>query len=174
MRCFVVSEMFLSCSDHRCSLQGVLERDARDLSPLPDGVYLLVAFMGHCAAPDEVQAIHDLTLSRTIQDAIRASKQVSISANWLLTAYDSAAGDRGHIALQQSGALPRRFSPQTTGLAPFVGSREGHAWRGMVDPDELLTVLDPPRGFLVTANNLVQNKTGIVHCLLLYVSQNVN
>jgi len=58
----------------------------------------------------------------------------------------------GHIGYTASGALPIR--PRADGLLPVSGSGEDD-WTGMIPFDELPRVLDPPRGFLATANNRV-------------------
>ena len=58
----------------------------------------------------------------------------------------------GHIAYTASGALPIR--PRADGLLPVSGAGEDD-WTGTIPFDALPRVLDPPRGFLVTANNRV-------------------
>jgi penicillin amidase len=58
----------------------------------------------------------------------------------------------GHIGYTASGAIPIR--PRSDGLLPVSGEGADD-WRGYVPFDALPRVLDPPRGFLVTANNRV-------------------
>ena len=58
----------------------------------------------------------------------------------------------GHIAYTASGALPIR--PRADGLLPVSGAGEDD-WTGTIPFEALPRVLDPPRGFLVTANNRV-------------------
>ncbi len=56
----------------------------------------------------------------------------------------------GHIGYTASGAMPIR--PRSDGLLPVAGTGEDD-WTGTVPSEALPRVLDPPRGFLVTANN---------------------
>jgi penicillin amidase len=58
----------------------------------------------------------------------------------------------GHIGYASSGAMPVR--PRSDGRLPVPGTGEDD-WRGYLPFDELPRVLDPPRGFLVAANNRV-------------------
>jgi penicillin amidase len=60
------------------------------------------------------------------------------------------ADTAGHIGYTASGAIPIR--PRADGLLPVSGAGEDD-WSGYVAFDELPRTLDPPRGFLVTANN---------------------
>jgi penicillin amidase len=58
----------------------------------------------------------------------------------------------GHIGYTASGSVPIR--PRADGLLPVSG-RGDEDWAGYVPFDRLPRVLDPPRGFVVTANNRV-------------------
>ena len=58
----------------------------------------------------------------------------------------------GHIGYTASGAIPMR--PRSDGLLPVSGAGEDE-WNGFLPFERLPRVLDPPRGFLVTANNRV-------------------
>jgi penicillin G amidase len=56
----------------------------------------------------------------------------------------------GHIGYSASGAMPLR--PRADGRLPVAGTGEDD-WAGFVRFEDLPRVLDPPRGYLVTANN---------------------
>lgn len=58
----------------------------------------------------------------------------------------------GHIGYTAAGSVPVR--PRADGLLPVSGAG-GDDWAGYVPFGELPRTLDPPRGFLVTANNRV-------------------
>lgn len=58
----------------------------------------------------------------------------------------------GHIGYAASGALPIR--PRSDGLLPVSGTGEDD-WTGSIPFESLPRVLDPPRGYVVTANNRV-------------------
>jgi len=58
----------------------------------------------------------------------------------------------GHVGYTASGAIPIR--PRADGLLPVTGTGEDD-WSGYVPFAELPRALDPPRGFIATANNRV-------------------
>ena len=61
----------------------------------------------------------------------------------------------GHIGYQLPGAIPVRTDPADQGLRPVPGWDGQHDWEGLVPFDDLPTVLDPPSGRIVTANNRI-------------------
>jgi penicillin amidase len=58
----------------------------------------------------------------------------------------------GHIGYTASGAIPIR--PRSDGLRPVSGAGEDE-WTGFISFERLPRLLDPPRGYVVTANNRV-------------------
>lgn len=60
------------------------------------------------------------------------------------------ADAEGHIGYTASGAIPIR--PRSNGLLPISGVGDDE-WSGLIPFARLPRVLDPPRGFIVTANN---------------------
>lgn len=124
---------------------GTLERDP-SIETLPDGRYLCRAFSA--AAPGAMaKSLHALatwTRSATVMEAQRVLRDVAISCNWVL------ADREGNIGYQQSGPLPARGH---SGLFPVPGWESELAWRGIVPADELATLLNPPEGFIATAND---------------------
>ena len=67
--------------------------------------------------------------------------------NWIYADVD------GNIAYQMSGAVPVRHSGN--GLLPTPGWTDEGRWERYLDFDELPWALNPPEGFIVTANNRV-------------------
>jgi len=63
------------------------------------------------------------------------------------------ADTAGHIGYQAPGKIPVRSSGD--GTLPVPGWTGEYEWTGFVPYDELPRVLDPPSGFVVTANNAV-------------------
>ncbi|MBI4729027.1 MAG: penicillin acylase family protein [Acidobacteria bacterium] len=59
----------------------------------------------------------------------------------------------GNIGYQFTGTLPIRA--KGSGAAPLPGWDGEHEWRGTVPFDELPSVLNPPQGFIATANHRV-------------------
>jgi len=123
---------------------GVLESDSRR-SDLEDGFYLSRAWSAHragaAASLDALSRLPDISTVSAAQEIVR---EVTISCNWLL------ADREGNIGYQQSGLLPKRGH---SGLHPVSAWEEECRWDGTVPAEELHSILNPPEGFLATANN---------------------
>lgn len=63
----------------------------------------------------------------------------------------AVAGRDGTIALRTAGRVPRRS--KGSGLAPAGYDEVAASWREFIDFDDLPEVVDPPAGYLVSANN---------------------
>lgn len=121
---------------------GVIE--APPDQPLADGLVLCRAWSGYRGgAARSIDAMVDLMNAADVEEACNAASKVAISANWLF------ADNRGRIAFQQSGVLPRRAH---SGLFPVPGWDERFAWKGVVEPHRLSRIIDPEEGVLFTAN----------------------
>ncbi|MBI2924629.1 MAG: penicillin acylase family protein [Verrucomicrobia bacterium] len=68
------------------------------------------------------------------------------SWNWVL------ADRAGNIGYQMAGRMPLRRAG-VSGLVPLPGWDPANDWRGFASPEQLPRALNPPRGFLVTAND---------------------
>ncbi len=123
---------------------GVLECDPHE-QELSDGFYLTRAWTAHRGgAARSLDALARIPIMRTVPDAQKVVRDVAISCNWLL------ADREGNIGYQQSGLLPDR---RHSGLHPVPAWEKRWHWRGMVTSDRLHSVLNPPEGFLATAND---------------------
>lgn len=61
------------------------------------------------------------------------------------------ADDEGRIAWTLAGRFPRRVG--FDGAVSHAWSRVNIGWAGYIEPDQLPRIVDPPSGFLITANN---------------------
>jgi penicillin amidase len=68
----------------------------------------------------------------------------------------------GHIGYQLPGTIPVRTLPEDIGARPVPGWDGQHEWVSYVPFDELTTVLDPPSGRIVTANNRVYSESAFI------------
>lgn len=119
---------------------------------LADGFYLARAWSGESGgAAATFAALQELARARNVDEARKAASKASISANWIMADAD------GRIAYQQSGWAPRR---RASGLVPMLGWDAADDWRGRLDPSELHAVIDPPEGFVATAND-PRGKAGV-------------
>ena len=60
----------------------------------------------------------------------------------------------GHIGYQQLGRYPIRANHESA-LYIKDGSTTDHDWLGFVPPAHRLQVIDPPSGYIVSANNRI-------------------
>jgi penicillin G amidase len=123
---------------------GTLETDPR-ATATPEGHYLCRAFS--VARGGSARSLHALACwpqSRSVEEAQKILRDVSISCNWVL------ADRAGNIGYQQSGLLPDR---RHSGLYPVRGWERASAWQGIIPAEQLSTRLNPPEGFIVSAND---------------------
>jgi penicillin amidase len=80
-----------------------------------------------------------------VEQGRAAAGRLELGFNWVLADRD------GHIGYQMSGLLPLRREG-VSGLVPLPGWDPRNDWRGFAPPEDLPRALDPPEGFLVTAN----------------------
>ena len=59
---------------------------------------------------------------------------------------------QGNIGYQQSGIHPRR-SRDSSGILPLPAWESKYQWQGVVEPHDLVRVINPPSGFIASANN---------------------
>jgi penicillin amidase len=127
---------------------GVLEIEpfsAQDARAIPDGYYVVRAWSGHRdGAAKTINGMCRVLKARTVDEAQAALRGITLSANWLI------ADRSGNIGFQQSGVLPRR---KHSGLYPLPAWEDANRWTGFVSPEELASCTNPEDGFLVTANN---------------------
>jgi penicillin amidase len=123
---------------------GTLECDPRTTVP-KDGFHLCRAYSARSGgAARSLNALLAIRQAKTVGQARRVLREVSISCNWVI------ADRAGNIAYQQSGLLPRR---RTSGLYPIPGWWTEHAWQGLVPAEEFVWIENPAEGFLATAND---------------------
>lgn len=84
------------------------------------------------------------------------------SWNWLLADRD------GTIGYQMAGKMPLR-RPGVSGLVALPGWDPDNDWRGFARLEDLPSILNPPEGFLATANNDL-NHLGVVKPINLCVA----
>ncbi|MBI3893709.1 MAG: penicillin acylase family protein [Candidatus Wallbacteria bacterium] len=123
------------------NLHGVLEGD-----PTTPGKYLCRAWSGHRGnVARTANCLAALARATGVEEGMEIVRDVTISLNWIL------ADRAGNIGFQQSGVLPRR-APGASGLYPVPGWDSAYDWQGFHDSSALHRILNPPEGFLASAN----------------------
>ncbi len=131
---------------------GVLQGD-----PHVPGYYLATRWSGRDGtAAESLDAICGILEARDVEEGRQLLGRVNNSSwNWVL------AGRAGNIGYQMSGNMPRRRAG-VSGLVPLPGWDPANDWQGFASPEELPRTLNPPEGFVVTANDDL-NALGRVH-----------
>ncbi|HEU4404963.1 MAG TPA: penicillin acylase family protein [Polyangiaceae bacterium] len=91
--------------------------------------------------------------ARTIEEAVSVMNRAAGPTNNVLL-----AGRDGRVAWTITGRIPQRRGLDGSVSLPWADGRAG--WDDYVPPDRLPRVLDPPAGFVVSANNRVPTGEG--------------
>lgn len=103
------------------------------------------------AAPDRtLEAIVRLNTARSFDEFRTALSVYGAPAQNFV--YADAAG---HIGYQMPGWVPIRGAPDDLGDRPRPGWDAAHEWVDRIPYDELPRLVDPPTGWIVTANNQI-------------------
>lgn len=131
------------------------EHGVLDGAPGDEGYSLATRWSGADAGARSIEAFLDLFEAKTVEEGMELLGRVELSFNWVL------ADAGGHIGYQMSGLLPVRRAG-VTGLVPLPGWDPDNDWRGFHPVEDLPRILDPERGFIVTANDDL-NRYGRAH-----------
>ena len=94
-------------------------------------------------------ALRALNRAGSSAEAPRALHGWSLTQQWFVF-----ADVDGKIGMQAAGRFPRRGAAgDLHGVAPAPGWDARHDWEGLVPGEALPSVIDPPEGWLVSANN---------------------
>ncbi len=98
-------------------------------------------------------ALTDVNAAADFDDFVAAAEQFDVPAQNLVY-----ADVDGHIGYVAPGRIPIRAAGD--GLRPVPGWTSAHDWVGEVPRDALPRLLDPDRGWIVTANHAVADPEG--------------
>lgn len=141
----------------RSTARGPIVTDIRDdfgdvaaeypaASGAPDGGYEVSLQWTALTAGTTPQAVFALNRARDWQGFRDAAALFDVPSQNLIYADDS-----GNIGYQAPGDIPVRLSGD--GTVPMPGWTSSNGWSGSIPFDELPSVLNPPAGYIVTANN---------------------
>jgi penicillin amidase len=119
---------------------GVLDGD-----PNTDGYYLATRWSSADSGAVSMSNIQAMLFAKDVPQGMQLLGRLELSFNWVL------ADRSGNIGYQMSGLMPRRRDG-VSGLIPLPGWDPVNDWTGFVSPEELPRVLNPPEGFIATAN----------------------
>ena len=122
------------------NLHGTLDGD-----PHQPGRYLTTRWAPSDSGAASLNAAVAMWQAQTVEEGMAVLGQIESAWNWVL------ADTTGRIGYQMSGRCPIRH-PDVTGFTPMPGWDPAYDWQGFAEPDDLPRQLDPPAGFIVTAN----------------------
>ncbi len=146
----------------------------REMIEIRDSAYVILHVQSTHRGPivseayDSIRASSDAIsfqwLAHRKNESVRAILGMNLASNWTefreATRFFQAPGQNvvyadvdGHIAYQCMSGIPIRRNGNGIGLQD--GTTDQYDWRGTVPFDELPYALDPPTGFLASANNKV-------------------
>ena len=122
---------------------GTLEGD-----PNIPGLYLATRWScGDGAGAESMNAIFELLSATNIDQALPLLGHIN-NSSWSWIAADTA----GNIGFQMSGKMPLR-PDGVSGLVPLPGWDPANDWRGFAPIEDLPRQINPPEGFIATAND---------------------
>src|SRR5206468_3193387 len=121
---------------------GVLDGD-----PFQAGHYLTTRWSCRDEGAVGLDATRAILVATSVEEGQAAMGRISNGSwNWVLA--DSA----GNVGYQMSGRMPIR-PPGVSGMVPLAGWDPANDWQGFHPPEALPRSLNPPEGFITTANN---------------------
>ncbi|MEQ9520850.1 MAG: penicillin acylase family protein [Parvibaculum sp.] len=121
----------------------------------PDGHVLALAWTALTAPDPTIEAGHNITKARNFEE-FRAALHPYIAPmqNMVFASVD------GEIAFIAPARIPIRGSDhQTMGLLPTPGWEPRNDWQGFIPFEDLPQTHNPERGFVITANNKIVDKS---------------
>jgi penicillin amidase len=120
---------------------GVLDGD-----PHEPGRYLATKWSSAGTGAASLKANIGMFRASGVEQGRALLGSIETAWNWVL------ADRHGSIGYQMSGLSPRR-RPGAGGMTPLPGWDPANDWQGFAPPEDLPRAIDPERGFIVTANN---------------------
>jgi len=121
------------------------EHGVLDADPTPDGYVLSTRWSASHSGPRSIEATLRMWTAESVDAGMEILGQIETAWNWML------ADRGGNIGYQMSGLAPKR-RPGVSGFVPLPGWITENDWQGFESPSDLPRALNPPSGYLVTAN----------------------
>ncbi len=126
---------------------GIIEKNPEE-EEIYDGHYFCLNWVNRKgAASSALNALIDLWKVKEVKGAQHLLSQVPLSSNWLI------ADKNGNIGYQQAGRYPKRAA---SGLYPLPAWEKKGGDEKWGDGSDLFSSLNPPEGFIATANNDIE------------------
>ena len=118
-----------------------------DGDPNEEGLYLSTRWASASATgANSLSAMFSILHVQDVEQGLSVLGQIETAWNWVV------ADTKGNIGYQMSGLLPDRGGARN-GLVPLPGWDPSNDWSGLVPAERLPWIVNPEQGFIVTANN---------------------
>ena len=133
-------------------LSGLGDDVGTTLGPKPKPAYAIAL---RWTGLDSDQDVVGGTLAMNRADSVDAF--IAASRAWVAPMQNMAVADEaGRIALVSAGRVPvRKPENDLQGLAPAPGWDARYDWAGLLPPDQVPLITDPPAGYIANANQKV-------------------
>lgn len=121
------------------------EHGVLDADPHPDGYVMSTRWSASHSGARSLEATLRMWTADSVDAGMQILGQIETAWNWML------ADRAGNIGYQMSGLAPKR-RPGVSGFVPLPGWFRENDWQGFESPSDLPRALNPPSGYLVTAN----------------------
>jgi len=128
---------------------GVLDGD-----PNVPGRYLATRWAPSDSGAASLNAAVQIWGAQTVEQGMSSLGRIESAWNWVF------ADNTGRIGYQMSGRCPIRH-PEASGFVPMPGWDPSWDWQGWVDCADLPRQVDPPEGYIVTANQDLNHLGGV-------------
>mmetsp|Transcript_24944 Transcript_24944/g.34404 ORF Transcript_24944/g.34404 Transcript_24944/m.34404 type:complete len:533 (-) Transcript_24944:23-1621(-) len=98
-----------------------------------------------------LEGVYYLAIAQNWSEFVEAVHRISGNLNFLYADVD------GNIGYQLAGRVPVRKNPRENGKQPNRGWIGEGEWLNFVPPEDLPSTLNPPEGFIVSANSFIDN-----------------
>ena len=122
------------------------EHGTLDGNPNEEGYYLSRKWSGDKSGAQSIKVGLKLMMAASVKEGMALAGQIEGAFSWVF------ADTKGNIGYQMSGLMPIRKSGQS-GFTPMIGWTSDNDWQGFVAADKLPRLMNPEKGYIVTANH---------------------
>lgn len=131
------------------------EHGVLDGNPYEEGYYLCSKWSGDKLGASSIKSAINLASAKNVKEGMSCAGNIEMSLSWIF------ADSQGNIGFQMSGLMPKRKDGES-GFSPLIGWKSENDWQGFHAAEDLPRSFNPEEGFIVTANNDLNN-LGVIH-----------
>ncbi|MCK5101236.1 MAG: penicillin acylase family protein, partial [Cyclobacteriaceae bacterium] len=126
------------------------EHGVLDGNPYEEGYYLCSKWSGDKSGASTIKSGLELGAAKSVKEGMTNAGGIESALSWVF------ADSLGDIGYQMSGLMPKR-KEGVSGFTPLIGWLSENDWQGYHSPVDLPRAYNPDEGFIITANNDLNN-----------------